>query len=91
MTIIGNENILWFELSIDDTIIMENLHTINYLSAKLSNNFLSKYDLFLFQIKVYITFVQILHNYVNFILVLEGLADAYQNVFVTYLFNHFTL
>ena len=76
MPIISNKNILGFELSIDDPITVKNFHTINDLGNKVSDNVFAELDLFLFQVKIYVALVQVLHNYVYFVLVLECFTNG---------------
>ena len=76
MAIVSNENILGFEFSINDAIIVKNLDAINNLCNKVPDDIFAELDLFFFQIKVNIALVKVFHDNVDFVLVLEGFPNG---------------
>jgi hypothetical protein len=91
MPVICNKDILGFKLSINDAITVENFDSINNFSDDISDDVLAELDLFLFQVKVNVALAQILHDDVDFVLVLERFPNCDQDVFVTDLLYGFAL
>jgi hypothetical protein len=70
---------------------MQNLNSVYDLSNQLSDDILCKLYLLFFEVEKYISLIQILHNDVDFGLVLKGFPDSHEDVLTADLLNEFTL
>lgn len=91
MSIISNENIFRFKLPINNTITMQNLNPIDNFSNKISNDLLIELNFFFFEVEINVALIEIFHDYVNLIFVLECFSNCYEYTVVTYLLNCSTL
>lgn len=76
MPIIRHQYILRLELPIYNPIAMQHFHSIYNLCYQLPNHILIELHLLLLQIEIYIPLTEILHNDIDFVLILESLADG---------------
>jgi hypothetical protein len=91
MTLVRYQYILRLELSVDDSVVMQNPDSLHNLGDKVSYDFLVEFDLALLQVKVNIALAQVLHYYVNLVLILESFADCDQDVSIANFLDGFTL
>jgi hypothetical protein len=91
MTLVRYQYILRLELSVDDSVVMQNPDSLHNLGDKVSYDFLVEFDLALLQVKVNIALAQVLHYYVNLVLILESFADCNQDVSIANFLDGFTL
>ena len=56
---------------------MKDLDSIDDFCKKAADDLLGEDDLFLLEIKVYVTLVKVLHDDVYFVFVLEGFSDGH--------------
>ncbi len=78
MSLLGKQDIFGFELSIDNTMLVQEANRHNNLSHDVSDEGFREKDVWLFGVEVEIAFGQILHDDVDVILVLEDLEDVCQ-------------
>lgn len=62
---------------------MQNLNPINNFSNKISNDLLIELNFFFFKVEINVAFIEIFHDYVNLIFVLECFSDCHKYTVIT--------
>jgi hypothetical protein len=75
MSILSDKYVFGFKFTIYNTILVKHLNTIENFCNKTFNNSLIENNLLLLEIEVNIALVQILHDDVDFVLVLKGFSN----------------
>ena len=91
MSILSDKYVFGFKFTIYNTILVKYLNTIENFRNKTFNNSLIENNLLLLEIEVNIALVQILHDDVDFVLVLKGFSYRYENRLIGNLFYCFAL
>lgn len=77
MSLLGHQQVLWFELAIDHAKPMQDADANYYLSDDASDECLGEGYFLSAQVEVELAHGQVLHDDVDVSLVLEGLANAH--------------
>ena len=75
MPFVGDQDVFWLQLSVNDPLVMKDLNADNDLGNQHPDDGLSKDVLFAFEVIVNVPLRHVLHHNVNFTLVLESLPD----------------
>lgn len=78
--IFSDQQVFWFQLAIDEPVAVEDAHPDYYFCQDAADGRLCEGDFLLAEVEVKIALGEVLHDDVNARLVLEGFADAHQEV-----------
>lgn len=70
---------------------MQDFNTVYDFSYEIPDEVLIEPDLLFFEVEINVSFTEVLHNDVNFVLVLESFPNGDKDVTVAYLLDGFTL
>ena len=78
VSFVGDEDIFWFKLTVDNSFAVEKLNSHNYLGNQHLDYFFLELYVLLSEIEIDISPRQILHHNVYFVLVLKGLPYGHK-------------
>lgn len=91
MAFVGDQNIFRFQLSINYIVIVKDFQSHDNLGDQSFDDIFPENTGFLFQIIVDITSGKVLHDNVDFALVLEGLVNSNEEIVLAYFFDDLAL